>query len=309
MTECTVLGLPFVIHDREEWQVPSRPITGPSPSPELVHWGICHYPGAGSTWVPPSDVPAHLRWANDLYLNDPNRGYSYGYGFVIGPNPVDWLRRPVIFDTWEVRGFDIRIASNNGDFPPWSEFHDPNFNGRSLSVQIMCSDSHPPTADQRMQFRYMMALCDLVYGEMVTVQPHRASDSTDCPGPCMPFMTELATRPNPLTPDDPNPTPPQETDTMAPRVAKLANPDGSTGAFYIGDGNRSRVVGDGGDISTDESLLRMATGAVNAVRVVWDQATDDNAGPAVVTRWEQIKTPMRKVQLRRYVGVHESLKE
>jgi hypothetical protein len=194
-TEYTVLGRRIRIHDREEWQIPSQAITGPDPSPELVHWGICHYPGAARDWVPPVDTASHLRWANALYLADPNRGYSYGYGFVIGANPVDWTVEPWVFDVWEVRGFDIRIASNNGDFPPWSDFEDPNFNGRSCSVQIMCSYDHPATLDQRLQFRYMMAVLDQVYGETVTVQPHQASDQTDCPGPCMDVMAELSTRP------------------------------------------------------------------------------------------------------------------
>ena len=207
-TEYTVLGRRIRIHDREEWQIPSQAITPPPfPSPELVHWGICHYPGAASNWVPPLDTASHLRWANALYLADPNRGYSYGYGFVIGANPVDWLADTVVFDTWEVRGFDIRVASNNGDFPPWSSFEDPNFNGRSLSVQIMCSFDHPATDHQRLQFRYMMALCDQVYGETVTVQPHQTSDQTDCPGPCMDVMAELATRPTPFAP---TPTPQED---------------------------------------------------------------------------------------------------
>lgn len=211
-TVYTVLGLPIEVWNREDWQLPDRPITGPAATPDLVHWGICHYPGASRSWQPPLDTASHLRWANDLYLSDPNRGYSYGYGFVIGANPIDWARRPVLFDTWEVRGFDIRIASNNGDFPPWSNFEDPNFNGRSLSVQIMCSFDHPPTPDQRLQFRYMMALCDQVYAETVTVQPHQASDQTDCPGPAMDVMAELATRP-PTTAPDPTPVPqPDDTD-------------------------------------------------------------------------------------------------
>lgn len=205
----------FITHDREEWQVPSRPIRGPLPTPELVHWCVCHWPGASNNWKPDTDVASHLRWANDLYLNDPNRGYSYGYSFVVGPNPIKWDADPVVFDTWEVRGFDIRPAANNGDFPPWSNFHDPNFNGRSLPIQIMCSVAYPATPDQRLQFRWMAALADQVYGEVLTVQPHRLSDQTSCPGDFLAAaIPSLTVRPSDPTPPPPPPPPPSGSYTV-----------------------------------------------------------------------------------------------
>ena len=112
---------------------------------------------------------------------------------------------------------------------------------------------------------------------------------------------EPAPEPPPSVPDIP-----MEED-MPYRVAKLQNPDGSVGAFYIGNGNRSQTVGQGGDISMDESLLRMAAGAVNTIRVINDNATDAEAGPAIVTDWSQVKWTMKKINLRRYVGNHPNL--
>lgn len=204
-TTYEVAGRTLLIHDREEWQNPARPISGPKPSPELVHHFVVHWPGAGDKWKPDLDVAAHLRWANDLYLLDPNRGYSYGYGFVIGPNPVDWDADPIQTDIWEVRGFDIRIASNDGDNGVYGQMANPNFNGRSISAQIMASTTFPATDDQLEQMRYLVAIADGVYGETLEVIPHHVSDATTCPGVYITSQVPLiATRPTPLPPPEEN---------------------------------------------------------------------------------------------------------
>jgi hypothetical protein len=178
-------GKRYLIRDREDWQVPSRPVTGPSPRPDLVHHAVIHWPGAGLNWLPPktfAQTAAHLRWANDMYLNDPARGYSYGYGFVIGQTPVDWNAPVIELDLWEVRGTDIRIASNDGDNGWYGEVSDPNFNGRSISCQLTASVGHPATNDQIETARVWVAMMDRVYGERLNVIAHRVSDQTTCPG-------------------------------------------------------------------------------------------------------------------------------
>jgi hypothetical protein len=238
----------FSTHDREEWQLPSRPVKGPLATPELVHWVPCHWPGASNTWKPPLDVASHLRWAHDLYLI--NKGFSYGYAFVIGPNPIDWTADPVLTDIWEVRGFDIRPAANNGDFPPWSDFSNPNFNGRSLPIQVMCSVAFPATKDQQLQFRWMVALADQRYAERVTVQPHRASDATTCPGPGLtPLVPSFAVRPTDPTPvpvpPGPPPVPPAPTTPGGfPRMLickQGGTPDASWTGWYSYDGGKTML--------------------------------------------------------------------
>jgi hypothetical protein len=103
------------------------------------------------------------------------------------------------------------------------------------------------------------------------------------------------------------PTPPipeQEAIDVAWRVAKQEGTD----AYYIGDGKTSYWVSDkGGDIDSAECSARMAPGAVNTVRSTWDQATDANAGPAIVTGWKQVKTTMRTGNLKKYVGANKRL--
>jgi len=102
----------------------------------------------------------------------------------------------------------------------------------------------------------------------------------------------------------PPPTPIEEDIDMAWRAAKLEG----TEAYYIGDGKTSYWVNDdGGDIDMAECRARMAPGAINTVRSTWDQATDANAGPTMVTGWKQIKTTMRSGNLKKYVGANKRL--
>jgi hypothetical protein len=102
----------------------------------------------------------------------------------------------------------------------------------------------------------------------------------------------------------PPPTPQQEDEDMVWRVAKL---EGSE-AYYIGDGTTSYWVSDkDGDIDSAECSARMAPGAINTVRSTWDQATDANAGPTMVTGWKQVKTTMRTGNLKKYVGANKKL--
>jgi hypothetical protein len=205
VTVYTVAGRRLVVHDREEWQNPARPVTGPTPYPDLVHHFVVHWPGAPATWKPPTDTAAHLRSAQDSYLNDPNRRYSYGYGHVIGVNPIDWDADPIATDIWQVRGFDIRIASNDGDLGEYGRMSNPNFNGRSTSAQFMASVAHPPTPDQVQQMRYLVAIADQVYRETLAVIPHRTSDSTTCPGDTITaLIPTIAKRPEPPPPPPPS---------------------------------------------------------------------------------------------------------
>jgi hypothetical protein len=146
-----------------------------------------------------------------MYLFDPDRGYSYGYGFVIGPNSINWNAEPIQFDTWEVRGFDIKIASNDGDNGEFGKMSNPNFNGRSISVQIMASTGFPATNDQIEQARWLKAIANTKYGETLTGIPHWVSDATSCPGPYITTKMSRINAPVVLQPPPP-PLPPGDDD-------------------------------------------------------------------------------------------------
>lgn len=203
----TAAGLTFQIHTRQDWQTATQPVTGPAPYPDKVHTCVVHWPGNADSWVPDKDVAAHLRRGQASYLA--NKGYSYGYNFVIGPNPILAGAQPV-FDVWEVRGIDVRNAANNGDFPPYSTYSNPNWNGYTTSIQFMSSVAHPPTVDQQLAFRYMLAWLDGFYGEVLALQGHRVSDQTSCPGDAiMKMISSLAIRPTAVKPPPPVPPPPK----------------------------------------------------------------------------------------------------
>jgi peptidoglycan hydrolase-like protein with peptidoglycan-binding domain len=193
--------------------------------------------------VPDTDVAAHLRRGQAAYLADPSKGFSYGYNFVIGPNPIKWDTKVVAMDVWEVRGLDIQNAANNGDFPPYSLLHNTypykNFNGYTVSIQIMSSESHPATADQQLQFRYMMAYLDSIYVETLRLQPHRMSDYTSCPGDFLnSIIAKLAIRPLPPPPVNPAPNPDNMTTPVGTPTMKLGDTNASTIIFGVANDGR-----------------------------------------------------------------------
>lgn len=185
-----VAGLELIIHTRDEWIVPSRPVTGPPANRSLVGTVVAHYPGAGAGWKPEADVAGYLRWQHDMYLVD--RGYSYGYGYVIGPNGWRWVGpNRVDMDVWEVRGLDIQNAANGPTTIPGYS----NFNPYSTAAQIMCSDAYPPTPEQRDAFRYLTAWLDGIDQRVHDVIGHADVKATACPGPVAPYLPELRIRP------------------------------------------------------------------------------------------------------------------
>ena len=110
----------------------------------------------------------------------------------------------------------------------------------------------------------------------------------------------------------PGPGPEPKDDEMVWRVAKS---DEGKGPFYIGDGTTAYTVGDAGhDVTNDEARCRMAAGAVNVLRCVWDKAVnaggkagDDLAGPRIVTEWGQVKGSCGDKAIRVHVGAHKNL--
>jgi hypothetical protein len=202
----TVRGRRLLVWDRDDWLLGGEWRDSPSYTVADVHTEVGHYPGAGSSWKPPLDTAAHIRFSHGLYLV--GRGYNYGYGGVIGANPIDWDADPVVTDMWIVRGFEFRNAANNGDFEPYSTTLSP-WNGKTHSWQVMCSDAFPPTEDQRKQFRYALAWSDDVHDELLDLKKHRDSDSTDCPGPLAQYIDDgsLSVRPSPPVEPQPDPEP------------------------------------------------------------------------------------------------------
>lgn len=114
----TIPGVPTV-HPREEWVEECYPIVGPAQNWGLITQPVAHYSAAAMT--PDGDlgetianVAAWLRAVNrDYWRNRKGSGITspcgqFLPGYAIGYLwAVDWLG-----GAWELRGFDIRAASN-----------------------------------------------------------------------------------------------------------------------------------------------------------------------------------------------------
>jgi peptidoglycan hydrolase-like protein with peptidoglycan-binding domain len=124
-SEGTVHSMPSVI-SRSLWQDPMFPVAGPADDTAGGTW-VVHYPGSTSPHTPSTDIDfrSHLRSAHESYLR--NRGYSYGYSWVIAQFGL----------TYEVRGWDQRPASNPG------KKVSGNFNYKSRTIQIMVGAQDP----------------------------------------------------------------------------------------------------------------------------------------------------------------------
>lgn len=269
MREVEVAGVPLLINEREDWQLPSQPVQSSNPfDKSIVEWCVAHWPGANDNWRPPDtveEVIQHLRMEQNDYLT--NRGFSLGYGFVISQTPFPE-------NIWEVRGFDFRMASNNGDKPP---FNQDNFNKFSISIQFEASVAFPITDDQKKAGRYLLLHCDEVIGRKLILQGHLVSDFTTCPGDViLDWLPEMAVRPRPSTNTRPRP---KDSDTML-RAAKLEG----AGSFWVGNGTRRwHVAGE------HEASLTIANGLIDAktAHVVFD--------------WDEVGTVGERF-LNRYVG-------
>jgi len=295
----TVRGRRLLINDRKDWLL-DLPFDGPPYVVADVHTELGHYPGAGDTWKPPLDTAAFIRFSHELYLRD--RGFSLGYGGVIGRNPIDWDADPVVTDMWIVRGFDFRNAANNGDFPPYSTTLSP-WNGKTHTWQVMCSTDHPPTDDQLLQFRYALAWSDDVHGELLDLKGHRDSDFTDCPGPLYEHITsgKLAQRPPIFDPNpDPPPTHSVKDNDMPLRAAKVLNPNGTVGGFYVGAGPGTPAVhvhADNADARKEMHIYAVA-GLISVNPI--------GEGPKLVFSWDDVKA-IAKGNVRDHVGDHPTL--
>jgi hypothetical protein len=143
-------------YQREEWQDPRQPITGPKPKARRSV-GVLHYSGSNSI---PGDKKAWLRSMQNDYVT--NRGYSLGYGHLVCANG----------DSYEIRGDDFNMASNNGDKV------DGNANDWTLSILLDVTTTSSATPAQIERCKQIFNLAGIT-GRPV---PHSFYDYTSCCG-------------------------------------------------------------------------------------------------------------------------------
>lgn len=91
---------------RHSWQSAEQPVAGPARR-QPFRQGIIHYEGVTRDYVP-ADIGQHLLNMQAAYIN--SRHYSLGYGFACVSDPD----HPNDGTLWEIRGFDLNMASNPG---------------------------------------------------------------------------------------------------------------------------------------------------------------------------------------------------
>jgi hypothetical protein len=168
-------------HLREEWQDPSLPITGPKPKATRTV-GVIHYSGSNNI---PADKPAWLRSMQADYVN--NRGYSLGYGHLVTYDG----------DSYEIRGDDFNMASNNGDKV------DGNANDWTLSILLDVTTTAGATLAAIDTCKDLFANAGIT-GRPV---PHSFYDYTSCCGDAVRAQIDQGLfDPAPYHPPTPTPT-------------------------------------------------------------------------------------------------------
>lgn len=112
---------------RGAWTPPGPPITGPARRRTFSR-GVVHWEGVNRDRTP-ADVAAHLRSMQRSWVS--SRGYSLGYGWAV----VSDVRHPDDGMLWEVRGFDLNMASNPGR--SWTAGPGTNANDWTGSVLVI----------------------------------------------------------------------------------------------------------------------------------------------------------------------------
>lgn len=96
----------LTINPRSSWVPPGPAVTGPNRRQPFQR-GVVHWEGVNRDRTP-ADIAGHIRSMHRSWVN--SRGYSLGYGFCV----VSDSRHPQDGSCWEVRGFDLNMASNPG---------------------------------------------------------------------------------------------------------------------------------------------------------------------------------------------------
>lgn len=146
--------------EREEWQDPKLPVSGPNPVTPGT-W-VLHYPGSSRSWFPRTveEEKAYLRAIQADYKK--TRGYSIGYSWGVSQSGRKY----------EIRGDDIRVAAN-----PGRKLDVGNFNQLSQAIFVMVGNADAATPEA------VASINEIVASRSGwNIVPHMDTDYTICPG-------------------------------------------------------------------------------------------------------------------------------
>jgi hypothetical protein len=149
------------------WWVGSVPVNGPLFDWARISQVVIHYPGNPPSWRVPVNVAGQIRSSHESYVR--NRGYSYGYNYVV----VSETGHPLDGRSVEVRGETFRCAANAG------------VNHQSVAIQVLQQSDQPPTAAAVEGVRRLVAQFQVAARQPLRIVGHDGSGGTTrtaCPG-------------------------------------------------------------------------------------------------------------------------------
>ena len=229
----------MILHPRQEWQTASQPVTGPKPDYSKIVDHVIHYPGspAGTTYNNPAQT---LRNMQNSYLNDPDRGYSLGYSYVIDPKG----------EVWEVRGMDIKQAATRG------------YNDYSWATMFLVGGTASANSAQVNAFVELHRMMNAKIKRSLGIYGHgqKGTTPTPCPGAGIysqiPMLRNLVNV-EPQPPIPPPPTPIPIPDTGDEPMQCFIRPAGSAAIFACFNGFKVWMV------DHDTYLMRVNLNVLN----------------------------------------------
>lgn len=216
-------------HPVSDWEDDRFPMTATFfPVLTDINYIVIHYPGVppGANHFNSMSNPAEaIRNGHQAYLTDPNRGYAYGYNWVIDMEG----------EVWTVRGWKFRNAANGTSAVPQGLIAStPNMNRHTLSIQVMVpNDSWEITQKQIEAVRYMVDQIRNVLRRKVPIIPHGRVKPTSCPGVKLNALI-LAGSLEPIALPPPPPTPTEEENEMIILDLNAATPQWTRFAYDAG---------------------------------------------------------------------------
>lgn len=151
----------MIYHKRNEWVLPSQPVTGPASNWNKIDRIVVHYPG-GTIKKPYNPITLLRGWQNQ-YLNK-KPPYSLGYNWAIDENG----------DVWEIRGYDIKCAAN------------VEVNEVSVAIKFIVNNAEPANEAQLAACRELVQTIWDRKGVELPIVSHASqatnSTHTPCPG-------------------------------------------------------------------------------------------------------------------------------
>lgn len=149
---------------REAWEQEGYRIaehtTAPPVSRHRLEQVVIHYPGTDKP--NPTDPRRKIAASQRYYATNPNRGYSYGYNFIIGPMGM----------CYQVRGLEYRSAATAGA------------NSTTVAIQIMQPVGYPANELQVKRVQQLVADLREWAGKPLPLVGHKeaGTTATACPG-------------------------------------------------------------------------------------------------------------------------------